>query len=145
VGSWLKDVKQFIWQGQPDAYRFQVLLYFEHRPEEREFVLGEIKEKFLTISRGQKIAYVVDARYDDENAAKIVELAHGADTFYCESPYLDADREKAFDRYHLTAKQAGWLARKAAARDLVVFHFSSRYTGQGDAIEREALEAFRGE
>lgn len=145
VGSWLKDVKQFIWQGQPDTYRFQVLLYFEHRPEEREFVLGEIKEKFLTISRGQKIAYVVDARYDDENEAKIVELAHGADMFYCESPYLDADREKAFDRYHLTARQAGWLARKAAVRDLVVFHFSSRYTGQGDAIEREALEAFRGE
>ena len=145
VGSWLKDVKQFIWQGQPDTYRFQVLLYFEHRPEEREFVLGEIKEKFLTISRGQKIAYVVDARYDDENEAKIVELAHGADMFYCESPYLDADREKAFDRYHLTARQAGWLARKAAVRDLVVFHFSSRYTGQGDAIEREALEAFRGD
>lgn len=145
VGSWLKDVKQFIWQGQPDTYRFQVLLYFEHRPEEREFVLGEIKEKFLTVSRGQKIAYVVDARYDNENQAKIVELAHGADTFYCESPYLDADREKAFDRYHLTAKQAGWLARKAAVRDLVVFHFSSRYTRQGDAIEREALEAFRGD
>jgi len=145
VGSWLKDVKQYIWQGQPDTFRFPVILYFEHRPEEREFVLGEIKERFLTISRGQKIAYVVDARYDDENEAKIVELAHGADLFYCESPYLDADREKAFDRYHLTARQAGWLARKAAVRDLVVFHFSSRYTGQGDAIEREALEAFRGE
>jgi ribonuclease Z len=145
VGSWLKDVKQYLWQGQPDAYRFPVILYFEHRPEQREFVLGEIKEKFLTISRGQKIAYVVDARYDDENEAKIVELARGADMFYCESPYLDTDREKAFDRYHLTAKQAGWLARKAAVRDLVVFHFSSRYMGQGDAIEREALEAFRGE
>jgi ribonuclease Z len=145
VGSWLKDVKHYIWQGQPDTFRFPVILYFEHRPEEREFVLGEVKERFLTISRGQKLAYVVDARYDDENEAKIVELVQGADVFYCESPYLDADREKAFDRYHLTARQAGWLARKAAVRDLVVFHFSSRYMGQGDAIEREALEAFRGE
>lgn len=145
VGSWLKDVKQYIWQGYPDIFRFPVHLYFEHRSEDREFVLGEVKERFLTISRGQKIAYVVDARYDDENEAKIVELAHGADVFYCESPYLDADREKAFDRYHLTARQAGTLARKAAVRDLVVFHFSSRYMGQGDAIEREAQEAFRGE
>lgn len=145
VGSWLKDVKQYIWQGRPDTFRFPATLYFEHRPEAREFALGEIKERFLTISRGQKIAYVVDARYDGDNEAKIVELARGADLFYCESPYLDADREKAFDRYHLTARQAGWLARKAAVRDLVVFHFSSRYTGQGDAIEREALEAFRGE
>jgi ribonuclease Z len=145
VGSWLKDVKQYLWQGYPDAFRFPAILYFEHRPEEREFVLGEVKDRFLTISRGQKIAYVVDARYDDENEAKILELAHGADVFYCESPYLEADREKAFDRYHLTARQAGSLARKATVRDLVVFHFSSRYMGQGDAIEREALEAFRGE
>jgi len=145
VGSWLKDVKQYLWQGQPDTFRFPVILYFEHRPEEREFVLGEIKERFLTISRGQKVVYVVDARFDEENDAKIVELARGADMFYCESPYLDADHEKAFDRYHLTARQAGWLARKAAVRDLIVFHFSSRYTGQGEAIEREAMEAFREE
>ncbi len=144
IGSWLKDVKQYIWQGQPDTFHFPVVLYFEHRSEQREFLLSEVKERFLTISRGQKIAYVVDARYDDENEAKIVELARGADVFYCESPYLDADCEKAFDRYHLTARQAGCLARNAAVRDLVVFHFSSRYTGQGDVIEREAMEAFRG-
>jgi ribonuclease Z len=35
------------------------------------------------------------------------------------------------------------LARKAGVRDLVVFHFSPRYTGQGEAIEQEAQEAFR--
>lgn len=62
VGSWLKDVKQYIWQGQPDEFRFTARLYDEHRLEERELILGEIKERFCTISRGQKIAYVVDAR-----------------------------------------------------------------------------------
>jgi ribonuclease Z len=98
----------------------------------------------LTISRGQKIAYVVDARYDKENEAKIVALAQGADVFYCESPYLDCDAEKAYDRYHLTARQAGFMAREAQVRDLVVFHFSPRYTGQGEALEREAMEAFHG-
>jgi ribonuclease Z len=144
VGSWLKEVKQYIWQGQPDEFRFTATLFDEHRREEREFVLGDLKERFLTISRGQKIAYVVDARYDEENEAKIVALAQGADTFYCESPYLEADAEKARDRYHLTAKQAGIMARKARVRDLVVFHFSPRYTGQGDALEREAMEAFQG-
>lgn len=144
VGAWLKDVKQHIWLGRPDDFRFTVALYDEHRREDREFVLGEVKERFLTISRGQKIAYVVDARYDDENEAKIVALAQGADVFYCESPYLDVDAEKARDRYHLTARQAGLLARKAQVRDLVVFHFSPRYTGQGDSLEREAMEAFQG-
>lgn len=144
VGAWLKDVKQHIWQGQSDDFRFTAILYDEHRRQERECVLGEIKERFLTISRGQKIVYVVDARYDEDNEAKIVALAQGADVFYCESPYLEADKEKARERYHLTARQAGLMARRAEARDLVVFHFSPRYTGQGQALEREAMEAFRG-
>lgn len=144
VGAWLTDVKQHIWQGKPDDFRFTVPLYDEHRREDRQFVLGEVKERFLTISRGQKIAYVVDARYDEENEAKIVALAQGADVFYCESPYLDADAEKARDRYHLTARQAGLMARKAHVRDLVVLHFSPRYTGQGEALEREAMDAFQG-
>jgi ribonuclease Z len=144
VGAWLKDVKQHIWEGRSDDFRFRTTLYQEHRREEREFVLGELKERIVTISRGQKIVYVVDARYDEANEAKIVSLAEEADLFYCESPYLDRDAEKARERYHLTARQAGLMARKAHVRDLVVFHFSPRYTGQGEALEREAMEAFHG-
>jgi ribonuclease Z len=143
VGGWLKDVKRYVWEGKPDDFRFTAILFDEHRREEREFVLADLKKQFLTLTRGQKLAYVVDARYDDENEAKIIALAKGADVFYCESPYLDVDAEKARDRYHLTARQAGIMARKAEVRDLVVFHFSPRYTGQGEAIEREALEAFQ--
>jgi ribonuclease Z len=144
VGSWLKDVKQHVWQGRPDDYRFTATLYNEHRREERDFLLGDVKERFLTISPGQKIVYVVDARFDPDNEAKIVALAREADTLYCESPYLDADAAKAWDRYHLTARQAGSMAQKAGVRELVVFHFSPRYTGHGDAIEQEAMDAFRG-
>ena len=54
VGAWLRDVKQHIWEGKPDDFRFTVVLYDEHRREDREFVLGEVKEQFLTITRGQK-------------------------------------------------------------------------------------------
>ncbi|HKT34783.1 MAG TPA: hypothetical protein VJR03_08110 [Nitrospira sp.] len=143
VGGWLKDVKQYLWEGKPEAFRFTALLFDEHRRMEREFVLGDFARQFLRISRGQKLAYVVDARYDEDNEARIVTLAKHADLFYCESPYLDVDAEKARDRYHLTARQAGIMARKARVRELVVFHFSPRYTGQGDAIEQEAQEAFR--
>ncbi len=144
VGSWLKDVKQYLWQGKPDDFRFTATLYFGHHRQDLEFMLGEVRERFLTITRGQKIAYVVDARYDDENEAKIVDLARGADVFYCEAPYLDRDADKAYERYHLTARQAGLMARKAGVRELVVFHFSPRYTGMGDEIVREAMEAFKG-
>jgi ribonuclease Z len=145
VGSWLKDVKQYLWQGRPDDFRFTATLYFEHRKQDLEFILGDVRDRFLTVTRGQKIAYVVDARYDEGNEERIVELVRGADTFYCESPYLDRDAGKARERYHLTAKQAGLMAKKAGVRELVVFHFSPRYTGQGEEIVREAMEAFRGE
>jgi ribonuclease Z len=57
---------------------------------------------------------------------------------------MDVDADKARDRYHLTARQAGLMARKAQVRDLVVFHFSPRYTGRGNIIEREAADAFQG-
>ncbi len=144
VGRWLKDVKQYLWQGKPDDFRFHAVLYHEHHKEEREFVLGEIRERFVTISHGQKIAYVVDARYDDEKESKIVELAQGADIFYCEAPFLDQDAEKARERYHLTAWQAGLMAKKAGARELVVFHFSPRYAGLGHQIGAEAQGAFLG-
>lgn len=142
VGSWLKEVKQYIWAGQPDSFRFTATLYFEHRKEAQEFRLGDIRTQFTTITRGQKIAYVVDCRYDRENEAKIVELAHEADIFFCEAPFLHQDQEKAQSRYHLTAKQAGILARKARVRELVVFHFSPRYTGLAETIRQEARTAF---
>jgi ribonuclease Z len=144
VGGWLKDVKQYLWEGKPEDFRFTAVLFDEHRRMEREFVLGDFARRFLTITRGQKLAYVVDTRYDEDNEAKIVALAKHADLFYCESPYLDMDAEKARDRYHLTARQAGIMARNAGVRELIVFHFSPRYTGQGEAIEQEAQEAFRG-
>ncbi len=143
VGSWLKDVKQYLWEGKPDDFCFTATFYFEHRKEERTLNLGEIRRRFMTITRGQKIAYVVDCRYDQDNEEKIIALAQGADVFYCESPYLDLDADKAHNRFHLTARQAGILARKAGIRDLVVFHFSPRYTGMAEAIQREAQEAFQ--
>ncbi len=144
VGSWLKDVKQYIWEGRPDDFRFTCTLYFEHRREEREFRLGDIRERFTRVTRGQKIAYVVDARYDEENEAKIVELARDADVLYCEAPYRDCDSARARERYHLTARQAGLLGKHAGAKHLVVFHFSPRYTGQGDLLVAEAQDAFAG-
>jgi len=142
VGSWLKEVKQHIWEGKPDSHTLDATLYFEHRKETRSFVLGDLKERFVTMTRGQKIAYVVDCRYDTENERKIMDLCHGADTLYCEAPFLEKDREKAANRYHLTARQAGVLGRKAQVQQLVIFHFSPRYTGQGDIIQQDAREVF---
>lgn len=50
---------------------------------------------------------------------------------------------KAREWYHLTARQAEIMARKAGVRNLVAFHFLPRYTGHGEEIVKEAREAFR--
>jgi ribonuclease Z len=98
----------------------------------------------VNITTGQKIAYVTDACYSPENTARIVALAKGADLFYCEAAYLDRDRSLAEERYHLTARQAGLLAKEAQVARLVLFHFSPRYQGDAEAFSREAREAFGG-
>ncbi len=142
VGSWLKEVKQKIWEGQPDSHTVTATLYFEHREEQQTFRLGDLKTQFMTMTPGQKVGYVVDCLYDAHNEAKIVSLCKNINTFYCEAPFLDQDREKAAQRYHLTAKQAGRLGRQAGAKELIVFHFSPRYTGLENQLHEEARREF---
>jgi ribonuclease Z len=66
--------------------------------------LGMLKKHALRTARGQKIAYVVDAAYHDRNVDRIVALAGGADQFFIEAVFLDADAEVAAERRHLTAR-----------------------------------------
>ncbi|MFN3477030.1 MAG: ribonuclease Z, partial [Candidatus Methylomirabilales bacterium] len=145
VGPWLSELKQHIREGKPDDSVFVARWKRDRGVEERAFTLGELKVEIVTIAKGQKIVYVVDALYSLENRAKIVELAKGADTLFCEAAYLERDAELAAERYHLTAKQAGLLAREAGVKRLVVFHFSPRYRDNPEAPDREAQEAFAGE
>ena len=52
--------------------------------------------------------------------------------------------DQATRRYHLTARQAGWLARDAGVRRLVPFHFSPKHSEEADRLVQEAMEAFGG-
>ena len=87
---------------------------------------------------------MVDAAFDESNAAKIVELARGADQLFIEAAFLDEDAGIAAERRHLTARQAGAIARQAGIARLVPFHFSGRYAGREDALRQEAEAALRG-
>jgi ribonuclease Z len=57
-----------------------------------------LKQHALRTARGQKIANVVDAAYHDRNIDSIVALARGADQFFIEAAFLDADAEVAAQR-----------------------------------------------
>jgi ribonuclease Z len=56
----------------------------------------------------------------------------------------DTDAPDAARKYHLTARQAGAIARAAGASVLVPFHFSPRYTGRDTELRAEAQAAFGG-
>jgi ribonuclease Z len=73
-----------------------------------------------------------------------VELARGADVLLIESVFLDEDAAHAARKFHLTARQAGSIARAAAAGQVIPFHFSPRYAGREAALRRELEQAFRG-
>jgi ribonuclease Z len=106
---------------------------------------GELARDLVVEQAGQRIAYVVDTRFDAANASAIIALARAADVLYAEARFLDADRDEADKRYHLTARQAGFLARAAGVRRLEVFHFSPRYQGMAQAFQAEARAEFGGE
>jgi ribonuclease Z len=136
-GPWLNALKHGVRAGAPDDSPIEVA------PGRRR-ALGELRDALLTITPGQKVAYVVDTLFSPANVAAVVRLAAGADLFFCEAPFLDEDRDQATRRYHLTARQAGALARAARVRRLHVFHFSPRYEGRYGAIVAEAEAEFAG-
>ena len=106
--------------------------------------LGLLRERLVTITPGQKIAYVTDAADTPANRAAIVDLARGADTLFIEAVFPEADAALAADRAHLTTTQAGELARLAGAARVEPFHFSPRYAGQEAQMLAEVEAAFRG-
>ncbi|MCZ6512716.1 MAG: MBL fold metallo-hydrolase [Nitrospinae bacterium] len=144
-GEWLNRLKQNIFEGAADDLAIPVPVGENGAQESREYSLGELKKKLVTITPGQKIAYIVDTVYTPENVPRIVDLVRGADLLFCESPFIAEEEDRARDRCHLTTRQAGLLAKEAGVKQLKVFHFSPRHSHQTERLFREADESFRGQ
>ncbi|MEU6460602.1 ribonuclease Z [Streptomyces sp. NPDC046976] len=109
---------------------------------QREGRLGGVTlEEVSEVRRGQRFAFVMDTRLCEG----VYTLAEGCDLLVIESTFLDEDEELAVEHGHLTAGQAGAVARGAGVRHLVLTHFSQRYS-EPDEFERQARAAgFEGE
>ena len=105
--------------------------------------LGSLRD-LLTVTAGQKIAYVTDVADTPANRAAIVALIQDADILFIEAAFAEADIALARDRAHLTTTAAGVIAREANVRRVEPFHFSPRYAGEQERMLAEVMTAFQG-
>jgi ribonuclease Z len=142
IGPWLRNLKEAAARGDADENLIAVERHEPGSAAPMALPLGDLKREVLQFKPGRKIVYVVDTAFTRPNAEKIIALASNADVLFIEAPFLQVDAHHAAARRHLTAHQAGWLAREAQVKRLVTLHYSPRYQGRGDELEREALAAF---
>jgi ribonuclease Z len=138
VGPWLQDLKRAIVEKRPDDYPIPGPL-----PGSHEMPLGALRGA-VTVTPGQKIAYVTDAADTAANRAGIIKLVQNADLLFIEATFSEADAAVAAGRAHLTAAAAGTIARQAGVRRIEPFHFSPRYAGEEARLLNEAMAAFAG-
>ena len=83
------------------------------------------------------VAFVMDTR----PCAGAFEAARDADLLVCEATYVSDDADIAESHHHMTARQAGGLARDAGVGLLVLTHYSARYPDE-QVLAADAAEVF---
>ncbi|MDP8994609.1 MAG: MBL fold metallo-hydrolase [Pseudomonadota bacterium] len=131
TGPWLQALKRAVTAGAGDEEPIPL-------PDGGTAKLGTLRD-LVSVSQGQKIAYVTDVADTPANRAAIAALAEGADSFFLEARFAAADAEQARARAHLTSQAAGEIARAAGARRFEPFHFSPRYEADEERMLAEAM------
>ncbi|HHC79277.1 MAG TPA: ribonuclease Z [Flavobacteriia bacterium] len=101
---------------------------------------GEIiKNKTLTFEPNKPLSYA----YCSDTVYKpgIVPIIKNVDLLYHESTFLNDRKELAKTTKHATAEEAGKIAKEAGAGQLILGHYSSRYTNL-NLFKEEAKTVF---
>jgi len=140
VGPWLRELKHAVIEKRPDDYPIRI----DSRlmaADEQEMPLGRLRD-VLTVTPGQKIAYITVAADTVANRKAIIGLVQNADLLFIEAPFAASDAALAAERAHLTTVAAGQIGRKAGVRRIEPFHFSPRYAGEEERMLDEVMAAF---
>ena len=143
VGPWLTQLKRAVMDELPEDTPIRAWWRDRDGAHEHRVALGELKARALELVPGERLAYVTDIAYHAHNEASVARLAADADLLYIEAVFLETEAEHAARKLHLTAAQAGRMARAARAKTAVPFHFSPRYLGREDEVRAE-FERARG-
>ncbi len=142
VGPWLRELKNAVMENLPDDH----FITIRSRPDssgEGARRLADLRD-LVTVTPGQKIAYVTDIADTPANRAAVAALSCNADLLFIEAAFAQEDEELARERGHLTTAAAGEIARRAGVRRVEPFHFSSRYPGEEERLLKQVRTAFSG-
>jgi ribonuclease Z len=140
-GEWIRGLKAAVLAGAPGSTPVEVPGAGPGGAA-RAFTLGALASEVAEVLPGVRVAYVTDTRLDPPARARLLPLARGAATLYCEASFLEKDRARALASRHATAREAALFAIEAGARELVLFHPSPRYERDFGVILAEAREVF---
>lgn len=112
------------------------------RGESVELANGQVVKSDQVVGAtraGRKVSYVTDSLY----LPSIVEEVRGSDLLICEGMFHDEFKESAHEKRHMTASDAGRLAKEAGVRRVGLIHYSPRYTDrQLKILLKEAQNIF---
>ena len=74
-------------------------------------------------SKPKSFAYCSDTAYFE----KLADYINNVDLLFCETTFLEKDRDKAIATFHSTTIDAAKLAKQGKVKQLLIGHFSSRY------------------
>jgi ribonuclease Z len=144
TGAWLRDLKHAVLTGAPGDTPIDVRWRDRDGEHAVRRTVDELCGVILDVVPGRRIGYVTDLRYTDSNVQALTELLRDVDSLFIECVFLDEDRDHATRKNHLTARQAGLIARTVGARYVVPFHFSPRYEDRAAELVAEMREAWQG-
>lgn len=143
TGAWLRALKQAVLGGAADDTPLEVAWRDREGEHRRTFGVGELRPLVLDTVPGRRIGYVTDLCFSEANIAQLSRVLASADLLHIEAVFAEEDRDHAARKNHLTAGQAGEIARRLGARHVVPFHFSPRYRGTESRLREELAAARR--
>ncbi|MCF7851852.1 MAG: ribonuclease Z [Simkaniaceae bacterium] len=108
--------------------------------EHKKITIGDqtvLIEEVSRIRKGDSFAIVLDTK----PCQAAIEIAKGAKLLLCEATYLNEHKHLAEEYLHLTAAQAAEIAQSAGVQQLVLTHYSARYS-DSKRHEEEAQKIF---
>jgi len=132
VGPWLTEFREMVTEGKIDGH-----IIISGRRRKVSGLMDIARE-----GQGLKLSYVTDIAMSSKNEKRLIPFIKNSDFFYCEGYFSETDRERAIERMHLTASEAGRIAKKAGTKRLAIMHFSPKYSDNPEMLVREAEAAF---